>query len=257
MNIFREQEFRFATYLDADKLLVSDYGSNLVLEADREGNLTNNNIDRDFNKPEGIAVSATGEVFVVNRCPGSVKVFGREADGKFVPLRTFGEDALNQPVGITIDNATGEVYVADNENHRVVVFKLDGRFDRVIGNGYGQEPGKMFCPCGVALHKGLVIVAEWGNGRVQVFNAKGDSILVVNGFPHAHDVVADDDGGVFVALYSHKRVRKLKISVYEDGTPSFSIEEEYKQLELHPTSVLEENGRIRFVSKTRVQDVEF
>ena len=109
----------------------------------------------------------------------------------------------------------------------------------------------------IKLHKGLVIVAEWGNGRVQVFNAKGDSILVVNGFPHAHDVVADDDGGVFVALYSHKRVRKLKISVYEDGTPSFSIEEEYKQLELHPTSVLEENGRIRFVSKTRVQDVEF
>lgn len=257
MNIFREQEYRFATYLDADKLLVSDYASNLVLEADREGNLTNNNIDQGFSKPEGIAVSATGEVFVVNRCPGSVKVFGRDPDGKFVPLRTFGEDALNQPVGITIDNEKGEVYVADNENHRVVVFKIDGRFERVIGNGYGQDPGRLFCPCGVALHKGLVIVAEWGNGRVQVFNAKGNSILVVNGFPHAHDVVANDNGEVFVALYSQKRVRKLKISVYEDDTPSFSIDEVYKQLDNHPTSVLEENGHIRFVSKTRVQEVKF
>ena len=255
MSIFREPELRFATYLGADRILVSDHASNLVLEADREGNLTHSTIDGKFTKPEGIAVSAAGEVFVVNRHPGSVHVFGRDAEGGFVPLRAFGEGILNQPVGITLDNARGLAYVADNENHRVAVFSFAGCLERTIGNGYGQEPGRMFCPCGVAIHKGLVIVAEWGSGRVQVFNAQGVSLLAIDGFPHAHDVVANADGEVFVALYSHKRVRRFRISVHADGTTSFTIPEGVEQLEHSPTGILEEGGRVAYVSKTRVVQV--
>jgi DNA-binding beta-propeller fold protein YncE len=263
MNVFHDAEFRAAAcVLRDDSILVSDARSNSVLRVDLEGNVMGG-IECDFKQPEGIAVSRDGEVYVVDRYNGCVKVFAYGEDKtKLVHQRTFGEGILNQPVGIAIayiplppentkDNT--RIYVADNENHRVMVYNKEGEFHWVIGEGYGQGVGQLFCPCGVAWYKGLLIVAEWGNGRVQVFNKHCKSILCIGGFPHAHDVGVDLEGNVYVALYSSKRIRKFKIDVHEDGTPTFTVGEEVTDLIVNPTSLLVgDKGVVVVVGRTKV-----
>ena len=261
MNIFHEQQFRFAARTNGDQLLVSDVSSNTVFRARKGGGVFGKEIHADFKQPEDIAVDGNGDVFVVDRYNGCVKVFSYDsAQHEYQLQRVIGEGALNQPVGITLakDKGETEVYVADNENHRLAVFRPDGHFVRAVGGGYGQAGGQLFCPCGVAVYKGFAIVAEWGNGRVQVFDKGGKSVLVANGFPHAHHVAVDGEGVVYVALYSHKQIRKLKISVYEDGTPSFVVGEEALDLSFHPTGVyVEGEGKIGVVGKTKVEVVAF
>jgi DNA-binding beta-propeller fold protein YncE len=265
MNVFREPQYRFAAkfYSENDTAVpvgyyVSDAASNQLLIANEGGDVVGDVVGREFKQPEKMAFGKGG-VYAVDRYNGCVRVFEFDGEGGWNHARSFGEDVLNQPVGIAIDPSSQRVYVANNENHNVAVFESDGRFVRTIGGPYGQGAGELFCPCGVALYKGLVIVAEWGNGRVQVFDEGGRSILVLGGFPHAHDVVVDErDGGVYVALYSSKRIRKFSIRVYEDGAPSFVVDGAERALECHPTGLfVEADGRLGVVSRAKIERVEF
>jgi hypothetical protein len=174
--------------------------------------------------------------------------------GIFEFSRSFGEGMLNQPVGIVLDKERDELYVADNENHRIVAFKTDGTFLLTLGNGYGQKPGQMFCPCGVAFYKNLIVIAEWGNGRLQMFK-DGKSVLVINGMPHAHDIIINEEGEGYVALYSHKALAKFKITLNDDASPCFELCAERIQLEHNPTSLFfDKDGKLGVVTKTRLQE---
>ena len=238
MNIFAEQEFRFATPFSDDQLLVSNAGGvlNKVMLVNKGGVVEVGSLfgRRDFHQPEGVACDEEGGVFVVDRYNGCGKVFhmGCPHEGE------FGNGILNQPVGIAIDGK--RVYVADNENHRVAVFDKAGALVDSIGSGYGQGPGQLFCPCGVAVYKNILIVAEWGNGRVQVFNkTSGASLLIREGFPHAHDVKVDAGGKVYVAVYSAKQVRIFDIKeIMKDVVIAEEGEDEVFQLEVPPMSLV-------------------
>jgi DNA-binding beta-propeller fold protein YncE len=252
MNIHQEQEFRFATRLRDGRLLVSDQTSNSVLIADKIGNFGERSIWNGlFNKPQDLAVDPeTGNLFVVDRYNNCFHVF-TPCQTQFKHHRIFGADKLNQPVGIAIQGT--EVYIADNENHRIAVFDKDtGDLIRIIGDGYGQKPGQMFCPCGVAVYKGLVIVAEWGNGRLQIFR-DGKSAFMVTDIPHAHHVAVDSAGGVYVAQYSAKRVRKFKIYSYDDRENfGFATDNSFVQLDAAPCGVFCDGDKMGVVTKTSV-----
>ena len=141
MNIHQEQEFRFATRLRDGRLLVSDQTSNSVLVADKNGSFGEKSIWNSlFNKPQDLAVDPeTGNLFVVDRYNHCFHVF-TPVENQFKHHRIFGNGKLNQPVGIAIQDA--EIYIADNENHRIAVFDKDtGNLTRTIGDGYGQKPG--------------------------------------------------------------------------------------------------------------------
>ena len=124
---------------------------------------------------------------------------------------------MNQPVGIAISVVDDSIYVADNENHRVLVFTAAGEYRSTLGDNYGTAPGKFFCPCGVALYVHpvygeMVIVSEWGGGRVQVFKADGSLFALYGGVEHAHHVVVDADGIIYVSEYSARKIRKFSLT---------------------------------------------
>ena len=86
-----------------------------------------------------------------------VKTFGQ--NGK-------GEEQLNVPLGIDV-STNGQVYVANFDNHCVSVFREDGTFIRIIGQG------KLQYPTDVLVHSsGLVYVAD--NHRIAVFSQEGE-----------------------------------------------------------------------------------
>ena len=71
-----------------------------------------------------------------------------------------------------------ELFVADAENHRIVVFGLDGIFRRAFG-GEGTAPGQFGWLSGVAVGRcGRLFVAE--HTRLQVLTLQGLPLQVLH-----------------------------------------------------------------------------
>ena len=146
-----------------------------------------------LNLPFGVA-AAGSEVFVADQNNHRVGVYA--ADGTFA--RAFGKNVnagagsrrtsarrattcragssgvgpgqMSSPAAVAVGG--GEVYVADQSNHRINVYGTDGTFARSFG-GFGSGAGQLDTPVGVALSGGEVFVTDQGNRRVSVFSAGG------------------------------------------------------------------------------------
>ena len=98
------------------------------------------------------------------------------------------QTGLNRPKGVAVDTAANEVYVADSENGRIVVFDSNkGTFKRMWG-GSGDKPGNApgeYSPSGQMPRQfrrpscvdisrdGNVYVCDRENNRIQVFTKEG------------------------------------------------------------------------------------
>lgn len=121
----------------------------------------------EFYYPTDVAFLADGRI-AVSEYGGNDRVQLFTSD--FVPLSSFGrfgrgnaEFARPQSISLVGD----ELVVADGCNHRLQVWGLDGSWRRDLG-GAGREPGRFAYPYGVeSLGDGTVLVAEFGNHRLQ------------------------------------------------------------------------------------------
>ena len=223
-------DYRFYAPLPDGRALVSCHAQNAVLVVDKEGNVQGRlETTPTFAKPEGIALNSKGQVFVVDRFNHCIHIFNPDLThhSSIVP-RCSDLKSLNQPVGIAISALDDRIWVADNENHRVVVLSAEGKYISTLGNGYGTAPGQLFCPCGVALfdhpvHGELVIVSEWGGGRVQVFRSTGEVFNIYSGVQHAHHVVVDAKGTVIVTEYATRRLKRFNLDGDQGGVQDASV----------------------------------
>ncbi|HSR51786.1 MAG TPA: hypothetical protein VLV83_13235 [Acidobacteriota bacterium] len=65
----------------------------------------------------------------------------------------------------------GKLFVADRDNHRVLVLE-DDQVVEVFG-GIGQKPGELYRPSSLAHRDGRLAVVEQGNFRVQIISTEG------------------------------------------------------------------------------------
>jgi sugar lactone lactonase YvrE len=116
--------------------------------------------------PLGLAFDTEGDLFVTSLGAPFQAVHEFAPDGTFV--RTYGKaDDFNFPNGVAVD-AAGNVYVADSNNGRLVVFNRDGSQLGVIGPGSGA--GNLGLPRGTAIDdSGRVYVADVSQQGVQVY----------------------------------------------------------------------------------------
>ncbi len=146
--------------------------------------------------PYGVAVDAAGNLFVSERDNSRVLRFdaafskpsGASADGVLGQTNftsgaaDIGPNRLNEPEGLTIDNA-GNLYVSDKLNNRVLRFnnaaaKPNGaNADAVLGqpdftsSSSGVSQSQFLSPTDVALDgSGNLYVADFNNHRVLRFN---------------------------------------------------------------------------------------
>ncbi len=116
-------------------------------------------------QPVGIAFDKEGLLYVVDLGAATprVEVIDRTAS----VVRTLGETSqLSFPNGIAVDR-DGNVYVADSNNGRLLVFDPAGTIRAQIGRGSGQ--GNLGLPRGVAVD---------GSGRVFVGDATGQGVFI-------------------------------------------------------------------------------
>ena len=72
--------------------------------------------------------------------------------------RGQGIDQLYYPEGVTVDNTTGMIYVADCENNCVKVFDNTGKYLSRIGDNTGDE--KMYYPHSLAIYENRILISQ-------------------------------------------------------------------------------------------------
>ena len=177
-----------------------------------------------FNYPTGVNVDAGGNVYVAEDGGDRIQKFSgagigvSEAPAAFLlqaGTGGFGNGQFNRPFGVATD-ATGNFYVADQDNHRIQKFSATGAYLTQWG-GYGLENGQFTYPQGIAVDaEGDVYVVDSNNCRVQKFAADGSYLTQwghpgngIGDFLLPSGVATDAAGDVYVADRNNHRVQKF------------------------------------------------
>jgi len=135
------------------------------------------------------------------------EAFGQPSTQKIVPYSSAGESS---PYAIAVD-ATGNVYIADSNNNRILKETLSGGAytESEIGSGL-SSPSQMAVD-----GRGNVYIADAGNGRVvkESLDAGVYTQTVLNtGYSSPNGVAVDANGNVYVSDTLNDRVLKLTLT---------------------------------------------
>ncbi|HXB63277.1 MAG TPA: NHL repeat-containing protein [Solirubrobacteraceae bacterium] len=195
-------------------LWVTDRANGVVRRLSTEGGTFLGSVGRNtLADPDGVAVSAAGEVYVADT--GHNRVVRLSAAGAM--LGSFGASGprawrLEWPTALAVAG-DGDVYVADSGRNRIAVYAPDGRFLGSWGS-YGTAPGHFEHPAGVAVDaRGHVFVSDRANNRIEEFTSHGH-LLALWGAPGAgpgdlsqpDGLAIDCNGDLLVADTQNNRV---------------------------------------------------
>ena len=97
---------------------------------------------------------------------------------KSVGSRKSGNGPLqfNDPIGITVHPTTGQIFIADADNHRIQVLNNDLTYSRSFGSN-GSSPEQFYYPYDVTFdNEGYLYVADFNNNCIKKFTSTGQHI---------------------------------------------------------------------------------
>jgi tripartite motif-containing protein 71 len=191
----------------------------------------------EFRGPSGIAVSASGDVWVADKGNNRVEEFNEKGE----VLHVFGSKGTGKgefggygPDGIAVEG--GSVWVSDTQGGRIEKFSEEGTFEAAYGFGVtngkaeyqictssckvgitGSGHGQFGEPEGIAVGPtGNVWVTDWVDNRVTELNAEGKYVREVgaegkgNGeFYRPYAITVDSNGIVWVGDTYNQRVQEF------------------------------------------------
>ncbi|MCF6180104.1 MAG: 6-bladed beta-propeller [Geopsychrobacter sp.] len=172
-----------------------------------------------FKRPAGLALDLQGNLLVADVLGGKIRRF----TGDGVELSSLGspttpDGLFNRPIGLAVD-AKGLIYVIDSLNFRIEVIASDGKAISSIGK-LGDQPGDLSRPRGVTVDKsGHIYVADAAFDNIQIFNLKGELLLVFGGdgkhrLSMPASLVSDQQDRIYVVdSFNHQ----IKIYKFLDG----------------------------------------
>ena len=160
---------------DDGYVIVTEYDGNCVTILDNEGKkvkLLKGEGGSKFSAPRGVAVIPDNVILVSDEKCRIQKISGTNGDC-VTSVCSNGRRQFNIADGMVISPITGQVYIADRNNHRIQILNPDLTFSRIFGKE-GSGNGQFQCPHDIAIDsQGLVYVADTGNHRIQKFTPNG------------------------------------------------------------------------------------
>ena len=192
---------------------------------------------------DGLAVGPDGTVYFSDRSNHRIRKI--TADGRLTTLAGNGragfsgdggpalEAALNGPAGLTVD-ASGTIYFADRNNHRVRKITPDGLIQTVAGNGRADFAGdegpalaaSLNLPSDVAVAgDGTLYISDRSNNRIRRVDTRGiittyaglgpawyggdyeEALDAYLKYPFGIDL--DAAGNLYIADRGNNRIRKV------------------------------------------------
>lgn len=236
-----------------------------------------------FSSPHGLAIDTAGNLFVADHHnhrirkvspAGGVSTFAGNGTMSFAD--GVGTAAMfNRPNGLAID-AAGNLFVADQVNHRIRKVTSSGAVSTLGGNGTasfaeGTGAQAMFnTPTGVAVDTtGNVFVADYMNNRIRKIATDGaittfagnggtgyadgqGTQAMING---PHGITTDAAGNVYVAEGFGNRIRKitstgLVSTLAGNGTTGFADGIGTNTMVSYPHGILvDPQGNVIFVDR--------
>jgi sugar lactone lactonase YvrE len=201
-------------------------------------------IEAKLRYPNGVAVDASGNLYIADT--GNYLIRKVDLNGVITTVAGGGrtpnhlgdggpatEAELDRPEGVSVDTS-GNLYIADSDNHRIRKVAPDGIITTVAGNGsggYGGDEGLatkalLYYPTGVVADgSGNLYIADGSNLRVRKVDTRGiitsiagngsDSYGGDNGIAtdanldHPSDVVTDASGNFYIADSQNNRIRRV------------------------------------------------
>lgn len=205
------------TVLDDTLIAVAEYSNNRVqimnwqtgegLMTFGEGVLT---------YPVDVRRSPDGRFFVTSQGTNRVEVFAADGThlssiGTSVRSCQAGELSAPQSIAFAPD---GTFFVTEATNHRVQRLTDTGKAVRIWGS-YGNQPGQFSTPTGIWVDGPRVLVSDYGNHRIQIFDFNGNVLAVqsesscVGQLSSPYNLAVGADGTIYVAEFGASRVTKL------------------------------------------------
>jgi len=184
-----------------ENILVVDTGNNRILKFDKSGKMLgtviSNNDENSLDMPWGIVVNHKGDILVSDWRNNRICVY--DSEGKYqnsfgeIP-NSLGQDyaQLSGPAGLSIDD-DGDIYVADRDNDRVVIYDQEGKYvTQFTGDATLSKIGKTYimssprvlrlremsnreiwrklrAPASVRTYGNLIYIPDFGCHRIQVY----------------------------------------------------------------------------------------
>ena len=203
-------------------------------------------VQAQLNLPHGVAVDGSGNVYIAdtnNHRIRKVDPSGTTATIAGTGVSGFSGDSgaavqaqLNLPHGVAVDGS-GNVYIADTNNHRIRKVDPSGTTATIAGTGVSGFSGdsgaavqaQLNLPHGVAVDgSGNVYIADTNNHRIRRVDSSGTTTTIagtgVSGFSgdggaavqarlnSPHGVAVDGSGNVFIADTNNHRIRRVDSS---------------------------------------------
>ena len=152
---------------NANRMKVFDSNHRLLLSFGNTGPK-----ESKLSSPLGVVISSDNTVFVAAcHCVKKFTLLGQFIAS--VGSQGSGQLQFYTPFAIAYNHTNNRVYVCDTYNYRVTILNHDLTFHGSFGSR-GSEDGKFNMPDGISVNRaGNVLVADYDNKRVQIFDANG------------------------------------------------------------------------------------
>jgi tripartite motif-containing protein 71 len=260
-NEFKEHQRAFCFVVFLILAGVGSSAFNSVVEAKEEVQYISE-LKENLKEPVDVAISDSGDVYVLDKKLGQVVVFDKE--GK-VRMIFGGKDSaagkMRNPLSIAL-SLDEKIIIADTGNNRILVFKSNGQFDHVIGS-YGANPGEFIVPNCVAVNpSGFIYVSDKQTKTLSKFTPRG---VFLQNYPlgqEPDDILFDKQNNLYVLFSKVGKITKYDAAI--KAKDDITLVKEAKDL-IKVTSriavdhrgdiYLVEIGDKRIVKMTRDQDV--
>jgi DNA-binding beta-propeller fold protein YncE len=166
--------------------------------------------------PSGLETSPDGTLIVADTGNNQVEKYASDGTQVWrVGGYGSGVNQFFEPRDVAVDS-TGNVYVVDSRNNRVV--KLDSNGNWLL-TWTAPTGDNMSNPLGVTVAGSKVYLTDTGKNEVRIFDESGNQLQVVKGtsgtpcnFTGPRDASADSAGNVYVVAYSQNKIVKFDSS---------------------------------------------
>ena len=147
------------------------------------------------------------------------KVNGIEYKSKKQPLvgvceKGKGMGQLYWPFGVTVENKTGNIYIADQYNNCVKVFDSNGGY--LFKFGDNEDEGKMYQPLSIAICGDRILISQ-GNHCILNYQLNGKFISKIGKYGNGELefdcpfglTIDESNGNIYVSDYNNNRIQIL------------------------------------------------